>query len=54
MDGDQCTLANECAASMFSDDFPNCGSPMPFLNPRLPDGTRNAVRAWIQQGAQGD
>jgi len=54
LDGDQCTLASECAASMFSDDFPNCGSTMPFLSPRLPDGTRDEVRAWIQQGAQGD
>jgi hypothetical protein len=54
MDGDECTLAAECEAGMFSDDFPNCGSPMPFLRPQLPEATRDAVRAWIQQGAKGD
>jgi hypothetical protein len=52
IDADQCTLSAECEESLFSDDFPNCGSPMPFLRPTLPETTRNEVRAWIQQGAQ--
>jgi hypothetical protein len=52
MDGDECTLAAECAAS--SDELSNCGSSMPFLQPLLPVATRDAVRAWINQGASGD
>jgi hypothetical protein len=52
MDGDECTLAAECAAS--SDELSNCGSSMPFLQPLLPVATRDMVRAWIGQGASGD
>jgi hypothetical protein len=52
MDGDECTLAAECAAS--SDDLSNCGASMPFLKPLLPVATRDMVRAWIDQGAPGE
>jgi hypothetical protein len=52
MDGDQCTLAAQCALSIYQES-PACGSSMPFLsNHLLPVSTRDQVRAWISQGAQ--
>jgi hypothetical protein len=50
MDGDECTLAVQCAQS--HTDFSQCGANMPFLSPLLPAAQRDVVRAWIQQGAQ--
>jgi hypothetical protein len=53
MDGDQCTLAQECDASVFHATLGNCGANMPFqLGMLLPTGARDTVRSWIQQGAQ--
>jgi hypothetical protein len=53
LDGDECTLAAECALSVYNADYPNCGATMPFLAPTLlPVATRDRVRAWIFQGAQ--
>jgi hypothetical protein len=53
MDGDQCTLSDQCALSMYNDIYPDCGSSMPLLpHALLPTSVRDQVRAWIAQGAQ--
>lgn len=53
IDGDQCTLAAECALSLDNEYYPNCGASMPFLpHALLPVSVRDQVRAWIAQGAQ--
>jgi hypothetical protein len=52
MDGDQCTLAQQCGASQYNMSYPNCGQIMPqSLAMPLPTDTRDKVRAWIKQGA---
>lgn len=54
LDGDQCTLAQQCAdsglTSLTSGPTP-CGNDMPNGAAMLPPATRDAVRAWINQGA---
>ena len=53
MDGDQCTLAAQCALSIYNEYYPSCGASMPFLpHALLPAAVRDQVRAWISQGAQ--
>lgn len=53
LDGDQCTLAAQCALSIYNQETPDCGASMPFLSHSLlPVSTRDQVRAWISQGAQ--
>jgi hypothetical protein len=54
LDGDQCTLAQQCADSGISSltNGPTpCGNDMPNGAPTLPAAVRDAVRAWITQGA---
>jgi hypothetical protein len=50
MDGDQGTLSRQCVA-MASGTTVLCGLSMPFGNLPLDCATRDAVRAWIKQGA---
>lgn len=53
IDGDQCTLSDECALSIYNEYYPGCGASMPFLpHALLPTSLRDQVRAWIAQGAQ--
>jgi hypothetical protein len=50
MDGDQCTLIQECRIG--ASYRPNCGVFMPYQAPTLLDvSTRDTVRRWIEQGA---
>jgi hypothetical protein len=51
LDHDQCILAAECAVSTFGRYYPTCGANMPLQMPQLPAATRDAIRAWIEQGA---
>jgi hypothetical protein len=53
MDGDQCTLIANC---MVPGSYrPNCGVFMPYQAPSILDvATRDVVRRWIKQGAQGN
>jgi hypothetical protein len=44
MDGDQATLASQCAP-------PGCQGTMPQGNDPLPAAERNIIRRWIAQGA---
>jgi hypothetical protein len=50
IDGDQCTLAAACAMTQFTY-LTACGNDMPNGAPMLSVATRDAVRAWIAQGA---
>lgn len=50
VDGDQCTLASECAAS--TTPYTNCGLAMPYTEAQLPQSDRDTIRRWIAQGAQ--
>jgi hypothetical protein len=50
MDGDQCTLIQECMVGVSY--RPNCGVFMPYQAPTILDmSTRDTVRRWIEQGA---
>ena len=51
LDGDQCTLAQQCKGTAYSSVYPNCGSQMPLSAVPLAVTDRDTVRAWIQQGA---
>ncbi|MDP9149388.1 MAG: hypothetical protein M3O36_05530 [Myxococcota bacterium] len=48
IDGDQCTLAPQCKGSL----FPDCGQQMPWNSGTIDMTSRDAIRAWINQGAQ--
>lgn len=50
LDGDQCTLMTQCVVGASMTTVP-CGTSMPYLNSLLPQASRDAVRAWIKQGA---
>jgi hypothetical protein len=51
MDGDQCTLIEQCMVTGSS--RPNCGVFMPYQAPSTLDvAQRDAVRGWIKQGAK--
>lgn len=52
MDGDQCTLAAQCAGTAISMTYANCGASMPSGIATLPASIRDTVRAWIKQGAR--
>lgn len=45
LDGDQCTLAAQCAGG-------DCGKSMPSGNDLLPEESRDVIRRWIAQGAK--
>lgn len=51
LDGDQCTQAAACNA-VPNNQYPNCGSQMPYSSPALDEPTRDTIRRWIAQGAQ--
>ncbi|MDP9033654.1 MAG: hypothetical protein M3O50_02520 [Myxococcota bacterium] len=48
VDGDQCTLAPMCKGSA----FPDCGQQMPWNSGTIDMTSRDAIRVWIDQGAQ--
>ena len=50
LDGDQCTMATDCATGMTM--YTDCGQQMPYSSPALDDATRDTIRRWISQGAQ--
>jgi len=50
LDGDQCTLASQCASS--ATQYTDCGQQMPYSSPPLDGPTRDIVRRWIEQGAK--
>ena len=52
VDGDQCTLAPQCAATQTQ--YTNCGLQMPYSSPPLDPPTRDAIRRWVAQGAKND
>jgi hypothetical protein len=50
IDGDQCTLASQCAASQTQ--YTNCGLQMPYSSQPLDQPTRDTIRRWVAQGAK--
>jgi hypothetical protein len=46
----QCTVADQCAKG--HSDYKDCGIPMPYQNPPLPNDTLTAIARWIAQGAK--
>ena len=50
IDGDQCTLAADCASS--TTQYTDCGQQMPYSSPPLDPATADLVRKWIAQGAK--
>jgi hypothetical protein len=47
VDGDLCTVANECTGG-------NCEATMPQGSPLMPIANRDIIRRWIAQGAKAD
>ena len=50
IDGDQCTLADACKATVTQ--YTDCGQQMPYSSPPLDQPTRDIFRRWIAQGAK--
>jgi hypothetical protein len=53
LDDDQCLFASTCNATK-NPVFANCGSGMPMLIGILDEASRDKIRRWIAQGAQGN